>query len=123
MDVPYRLCVLRPPLSLSGTQLPNTCDRKPARWPLVSNAVSHPCSQEWGSVGPGDLEWPVMMSPLPHCQSGHFLQGSQWPGRPQVLFWYRNPRPWCFCTSRAGYNFWESFTQHETAAHLPHTRV
>lgn len=30
-DVPDLLCDLGPPLSLSGTRLPNTCDRKPAQ--------------------------------------------------------------------------------------------
>lgn len=41
----------------------------------MSHAVSHPCPQEWGSVGLEDLEWPVVMSPLPHCQSGPLPTG------------------------------------------------
>lgn len=77
MNLPDLLCDLRPPSSLSGTQLPVCggiriqlrpgCDVSP-RWPLVPSAASYPCPQEWSSVGLrdlGDASYDEPSAPLP----------------------------------------------------------
>lgn len=56
------------------------------RWPLVPSAVSHTIPKSGVQWNWGTLEMPLMMSPLPHCHSGHFLLGSHWPETLWVLY-------------------------------------